>query len=366
MNCKETKKILSAYADGEITDDLKDAVEKHVDGCAECKALLTQQVKLNKQLLSIGDNPDLPDIESSIMSAVMNSGNKRKSRRWLRPVLALTPVALVLAILLPLLLPTLALTPEKVLAKASEALSTVQSFREIDNAYSYDPTTKTLSYHDYHIELEFAEDCWDSKFGPVDDTMGYSNEQIVVGEQVYIRGDYPAVANLGDMQAIIPSAENTRKNLDMLVKIEVLPQESIDGVACFHYLGTVDIDKFIKQLEDNSDYQFQEKKLCETFYGKVSEEGLKKINDRLANYWRTEKKITFEYWIGKNDYMVRQFKVVFAYVTGEIVDSSGMEIVKYYDFNVPITIEAPIDESGALLPGWSVTTGDNSSGSMSN
>ena len=83
MNCKETKKILSAYADGEITDDLKDAVEKHVDGCAECKALLTQQVKLNKQLLSIGDNPDLPDIESSIMSAVMNSGNKRKSRRWL-------------------------------------------------------------------------------------------------------------------------------------------------------------------------------------------------------------------------------------------------------------------------------------------
>jgi hypothetical protein len=33
-----------------------------------------------------------------------------------------------------------------------------------------------------------------------------------------------------------------------------------------------------------------------------------------------------------------------------------MEIVKYYDFNVPIVIEAPLDESGALLPEWSVAT----------
>ena len=39
-----------------------------------------------------------------------------------------------------------------------------------------------------------------------------------------------------------------------------------------------------------------------------------------------------------------------------------MEIIKYYDFNEPISIEPPLDAEGSLLPGWTILTGEYSSG----
>jgi anti-sigma factor RsiW len=62
MKCKEIKQIMSAYADGELSNEVRDAVKKHVDGCAACKILLTEQVKLHEQLLSISKTPALPDM----------------------------------------------------------------------------------------------------------------------------------------------------------------------------------------------------------------------------------------------------------------------------------------------------------------
>ena len=84
MKCKEITQLLSAYADGELSDELRDAVNMHVQGCAVCNELLAEQVKLHERIGVIGTTPPLPDMESRIMSAVTNNGNKRRTRRWLR------------------------------------------------------------------------------------------------------------------------------------------------------------------------------------------------------------------------------------------------------------------------------------------
>ena len=98
--------------------------------------------------------PSLPDIKKGIMLKTRTENMVSKHRKWLRPVLIATPMVLILAILLPILLPDLALTPEKVLAKAQTALTSVQSYRTIDKAYDYDPSTKDMSLQVYQAETE--------------------------------------------------------------------------------------------------------------------------------------------------------------------------------------------------------------------
>ena len=113
MKCNEIKELFSAYADGELSDELKNSVDKHATECAACKELLAEQVKLHGQIAVISKTPALPDMESRIMSAVTNTGAQKKTRPWLRPVLVAGPVVLALAILLPIVIPSAALTRKK-------------------------------------------------------------------------------------------------------------------------------------------------------------------------------------------------------------------------------------------------------------
>jgi len=129
MKCNEIKGLLSAYADGELSDELKNSVDKHIAECAGCKELLAEQVKLHGQIGVISNTPALPDMQNRIMVAVTNNGARKKTRPWLRPVLAAAPLVLALSIILPIVIPAAALTPEKVMAKASEASLAVKSFR---------------------------------------------------------------------------------------------------------------------------------------------------------------------------------------------------------------------------------------------
>jgi competence protein ComGC len=355
MKCKETKQILSAYVDGEFSDDVRDAVRKHLDECAACKTLLHRQMKLREQLLGISDTPTLPDVESSIMSTILNSGTNKKKRRWVRPVLAVTPVVLIIAILLLITLPNLASSPEKVLASASAAILNVQSYRVIDDAYRYDPSTKEVSIQNWRLEAEIANGSFHIHKELLPPAQSYFHEQIGIEGQVYVRGDPSVIVTPEELQEYSPSAKLTQEQLDMFLKIDILPEESIDGVTCFHYRGTVDIEKFIEQDRTGRE------KIYEKMGKHYSEEELRTINDVSAKTWRA-RTVTYEFWIGKDDYIIRQWKSGFVSVTGVLDSNSTMEIIKYYDFNVPIVIEPPLDESGALLPEWSVIKGDFSPG----
>ena len=45
-NCKEIKRLLSAYADGELSDEERKAVDRHIKTCTECKKALDAHLEL--------------------------------------------------------------------------------------------------------------------------------------------------------------------------------------------------------------------------------------------------------------------------------------------------------------------------------
>ena len=57
MNCNIFKNGLEDYVVGNISSDLKIALDKHMDGCESCKRLYEEEVKIDndfKMVLSIG------------------------------------------------------------------------------------------------------------------------------------------------------------------------------------------------------------------------------------------------------------------------------------------------------------------------
>ena len=338
MKCNEIKELLSAYADGELSDELKNSVDKHAAECAACKELLAEQVKLHEQIAVISKIPALPDMESRIMSAVTNTGAQKKTRPWLRPVLVAGPVVLALAILLPIVIPSAALTPEKVLAKAGAAANEIKSYRMTGEYYIYDPVTKEYALRAFG-GITFSGDRYSEQQEFIipsnyyrDVTGAGTYEAIGIGEKAYGRvtgslGYAPGMA-ASEWQQYMPSEILTRKTLSMLVKIEELPDENIDGVLCYHYRGSVDMVKFVNEYPQQ------------------------------AGAFRTST-INEEFWIGKDDYIVRQYKDEI--IRGDdvmaklpMLTAQTLEVWKYSDFNVSITIEPPLDAQGNLLSGWVV------------
>jgi hypothetical protein len=338
MKCNEIKELLSAYADGELSDELKNSVDKHAAECAACKELLAEQVKLHEQIAVISKTPALPDMESRIMSAVTNTGAQKKTRPWLRPVLVAGPVVLALAILLPIVIPSAALTPEKVLAKAGAAANEIKSYRMTGEYYIYDPVTKEYALRAFG-GITFSGDRYSEQQEFIipsnyyrDVTGAGTYEAIGIGEKAYGRvtgslGYAPGMA-ASEWQQYMPSEILTRKTLSMLVKIEELPDENIDGMLCYHYRGSVDMVKFVNEYPQQ------------------------------AGAFRTST-INEEFWIGKDDYIIRQFKDEI--IRGEdimarlpMLTAQTLEVWKYSDFNVSITIEPPLDAQGNLLSGWVV------------
>jgi hypothetical protein len=338
-NCKEIKQLLSAYADGELSGEERKAIDKHIETCTGCKKALDAHLELHAQLLTIADTPALPNVDSSIMSAITGIAT-RKSRRWLRPVLVATPIVLVAAILLTILLPSLILTPKTVLARAQAALPDIQSYQMTSACYTYLPKTNEF-IHRLYEQYAFAGDryylIWDYNLS-VQQSAEWINpptyyrevigpdewELIGIGELTYGRGEeLPSIVSTTpeQRQAYALSAIMAEKQLERLneiaSEIEVLPEENIDGVLCYHYLIAVDTEKYVEQVNDNWAWQ--------------------------------DTTMTEELWIGKDDYIIRQRKCEYKHEL-----TSTVFMFKYYDFNAPISIEPPLDAEGNLLPGWSI------------
>ena len=75
------------------------------------------------------------------------------------------------------------------------------------------------------------------------------------------------------------------------------------------------------------------------------------------------KEMIYEYWIGKDDYLIRKRILTERKLVenplplDDLSDESTRQIItEYYDFNEPVEIVAPLDESGELLEGWVLTT----------
>ncbi|MEE8353390.1 MAG: hypothetical protein V3S10_02950, partial [Dehalococcoidales bacterium] len=144
--------------------------------------------------------------------------------------------------------------------------------------------------------------------------------------------------------------ELTLSYLDSLVDVEKLPDETIDGADSLHYQGSIDlagdIDDAIADLDPD---------------GPRYEGMLQTLQSQKE--WFSRFRTELELWIGKDDHLLRRLRYFMRMPSDDSFeeDSEAAEqeewdsvsmIVRYYDFNQEISIEAPLSDSGQLLPGW--------------
>lgn len=327
MKCGDLEELLSAYADGELPRTQREFVKEHLDSCSQCQATLADYMKVRQQLTSLRVVPTTPDIKGSTMSKIKDMHN-RSVRRWMRPALAAIPVVIVLIVLL--VLQPWGSFPGGIMAKAYATTEGLLSYRESSSLVSTHNGETTT----WDSEVEYAApDRYRAKL-----TLGTGTfEVITIGDKKYVwRADNTTDNRQFDILVWPPSKEDTLSLLDLLTKIENLPDERIARTDCFHLRGEVDMERWAEKAKaalDSTDPRY--------------EEDVEFIEEQAA---ATE--VVVEVWIGKDDYLIRQIKH-----NGQVFASDGgvgthSYVGVYYDFNEPIEIEPPFDADGKLLPGW--------------
>jgi len=119
--------------------------------------------------------------------------------------------------------------------------------------------------------------------------------------------------------------------LNWLIDIERLPDEAVDGVTCSHYRGRVDRNSYVDML-------------IETYWLKGGISELDPVVLKGFDRMRRQE-IDVDLWIDGEDY-IRQFRTDARFPmpdsdTGEEVWGTGVDTVRYFDFNEPIVIEPP-------------------------
>ncbi len=268
-------------------------------------------------------------------------------RKWRFP-LAAGAAVIALVVLLVLQPWSGSLGSEEALAAVREGMMGLQSFRmEYSSTVTREGETTERSYQwgysapdRYHIRSE------------VD---GQSAEFLAIGDQMYRRQPdemrrVTAEAMTTGLYGSVLTKELTLSYLDSLVDVEKLPDETIDGADCLHYRGGIDLGS---DLEDM---------IAELDPDDPRYEGMLQTLE-FEREWFSRFRAEVELWIGKDDHLLRRMRYFLRMPSRDSFeeDSETTEqeewdsvsmVVRYYDFNEEIGIEAPLSDSGELLPGW--------------
>jgi hypothetical protein len=103
QDCQRTRELLEAYALGALEDDERTAVERHLETCADCRALAAELVETAHNLpLALGAvSPLRPPaaLKAQLLGQLAPEERLEARRWWWRPRAALVLVSLVLAAL---------------------------------------------------------------------------------------------------------------------------------------------------------------------------------------------------------------------------------------------------------------------------
>lgn len=326
MKCEEIEKLLPDYLSGNISASQRQLVEEHLSRCTRCRKALAAYNEARQYLTSLKDSPvPLDFTEATMIKIKALDTAKSVFRKWLRPALGTAAAVIIIVVLL--VTQPWGVSPQSVMAQAYAATESLQSYRMLGSFFST-------------IEGETVEQfcAWEFTFPDrhhgeltLDDE---TYEFIIVGDKQYTRE--LGGAQSGKMYAIslsggIPTKEDTLKLLDSLTNLEKLPDEKIEGVDCIHYRGKVDVDRMIEEQKAKLDPR-------QPHYQEMLE-GLEAMRGM---------KVQVELWIGKEDHLIRQLRQDIEVP----LEGTSSVMMKYYDFNEPITIEPPLDADGKLLPGW--------------
>lgn len=341
MRCQEMEEILSAYANHELKPDQQEQVERHLAGCARCREKLAEYHLVRQQMETLKEVPSAPDIEEAVMSKIKSFNPPEKPFKiWGKRALVLVPVAVILAALL-IIQPWSSLNDTRnTLDKVHAAMAGIQSYRISMMGITNEggQTTKAEVTAEYVAPDRYH-------YRQTGDDMNF--EFIVIGDKQYTKGDYISALGIVSMSRSYSgflNKETTLIYIDMLTDIQELPEETIEGVRCLRYRGVYDFEKMLRS---------QQKQRAGMGLPPLSEEQIaEQVQDARSNTGS----MTVELWIGKADYLVRQMRMDSQRPgsNGELTSSSVT--LKFFDFNQPLSIEAPLDSSGQLLPGWTSPT----------
>jgi hypothetical protein len=179
-----------------------------------------------------------------------------------------------------------------------------------------------------------------------------TREFIIVGEDQYTRatgkgqaGGTVVVVTSGGFSIFnpVPSRDGTLQILDLLIEVDVLEDQVVDGVDSLHYRGRIDMDRVVDDVLAGFDSS-------SPGYAEAAQ---------AFDLQRTAE-INFDIWFGKDDLNIRRLDMdVRAPGTSSGPDGTSHVIwltyrtsVKYFDYDEPITIEPPLDAAGGLESGW--------------
>ncbi len=337
MKCRDLKELLSAYADGELSRTQREFVEEHLAGCAECRASLERYREVNREVGSLKEIPAQADIKGATMARIKGEQNVKPIRKWLRPVLAAVPLAAIL-IAVAILQPWSTFPgTQTIIAKAYAATTSVQTYRLSISVFSVSDQVALVEaeysspdrYQVRTIEGERVE------------------EFIIVGDKQYVKDTSMSKNMIKAAVAGFSSFLDKKETLGLmnsLTDIQKLPDEKIEDTRCLHYKGRVDMEKQIAETK-RSMQETRDK------YG-ADHPSDEEIDANLASM--RDINIEIELWIGQNDDILRQMKILQQVPGPEGQTLTSIKIFKYYDVNTPITIEPPLDTQGDLLPDWQI------------
>lgn len=221
---------------------------------------------------------------------------------------------------------------EDVIGKAMDAIEKVQTYRIEGEATVTQGEETTQS----GFQMEFVSP---DRIRTTTMEENASSESIRIGQTEYnkhLDNDKWQVRQWPESFPSYNMAVMMVKSFDGLVGLVRLANEKIDGVDCFHYKGSEDMEGRVDERKaelDPSQLGYEEQlRLLEAQRQSQSE---------------------LEFWIGKEDYLLRCLEqhndIVFIEDMGKDTEREAHTtmVVKYtfYDFNQPIQIEPPVAES---------------------
>jgi len=368
MDCKEIEFLLSAYADDELEPGERETIENHLSTCPDCRRNLEEYREIRSHISVMQNTGMTSDISTLVMEKIEAGKRLKSSHSWFRPVWITGPVFLIALIFLGLYFGGIFSGQGSILVKAAEKTGEIESYKMIQDIYTKSDLTDGEIVRKLHHEAEIAGPeefrlSWISRFIHKEESI--YEYMVRIGEDIYYKGQTIKSITPEQLADVTPDKYSTVEQTKYLINAEILDDEWVDNVLCYHYRGTLDVDsmwadlmpvykekyeKMFKPMIDMLEQQLKEKygdekpqydDLEETVQG-----ALKRTRDNL--YADTS---ILEFWIGKDDYLIRKITMISTPIYN-MWNEEKVQTILYYDFNADITIESPVTDTGKLEKDW--------------
>jgi hypothetical protein len=316
MKYEKLKVLLSAYSNGEVSEDERKIVNEHLAHCSGCRETLYAYRNIRQKIGVLKLPMDDAILEITLLKTEQqvktNARIRWRSPAWLAALAVIIIMVIASAVWLPL---NGTRNTDNIIARAATAFSSVQSYYMV--TVQIDTTGGQVSRTTV-ITLEcVTSDCYHSKLEGNDMP---NMEFISTGGRKYFKGpgvewSFGSSVWESDTYPSTLTREYTIMLLESTIDVKKLPEDTINGEICFHYRGVFN-------------------------------------SEMSGNLSATPR--TMEFWIGKDDFLLRRM-----ISNTEITVDGNSQVSRvdstFSEYNA-VGIDAPLDKEGNLLPGWSLIT----------